>query len=104
VSISPGVILKPEYAAVVPVEHKQKCSIDLFSLRYGLISLDIAFTVSHLERICASAGAAQRAALHQLMDNSERRPSFKITYRRGKEKADLLSGCADSDLGNSSSR
>jgi hypothetical protein len=48
--------------------------------------------------------AEQWAALHHLMEYLESNPSFKITYQRGAENSNLLSGYADSDWGNSSSR
>jgi hypothetical protein len=53
----------------------------------------------------ASAGSTHLAALHHLMEYIEGLTSFKITYRRRiKHNQDLLSGYADSDWGNSSSR
>ena len=66
--------------------------------------MNIFFTVSQLARFCASAGTAQWAALQHLMEYLEGNPSFKITYRRSYGKTNLLSGYADSDWGNSSSR
>jgi hypothetical protein len=39
-----------------------------------------------------------------LMEYLEGNPSFKITYQRSDGQLNLLSGCADSDWGNSSSR
>ena len=68
------------------------------------VRIDIAFTVSQLARFCASAGVSQWAALHHLMEYLEGNPSFKITYRLSGGKSNLLSGYADSDWGNSSSR
>ena len=61
-------------------------------------------TVSQLARFCASAGEAQWAALHHLMEYLVAHPSFKIKYRIGMKLMDLLSGYADADWGNSSSR
>ncbi len=57
-----------------------------------------------LPRFCASAGTAQWAALHHLMEYLSNQSSFKITCRRGMKLVDLLSGFADADWGNSSSR
>ncbi len=44
------------------------------------------------------------AAFHHLMYYLAATPGFKIKYRRGMKLVDLLSGYADADLGNSSSR
>jgi hypothetical protein len=54
--------------------------------------------------ICASAGPSHWAALHYMMENLEGFPSFKLTYRRRTGIDNGLSGFADSDWGNSSSR
>ena len=59
---------------------------------------------TQLARFCASAGAAQWAALHHLMEYLAAHPNFKIKYRSGMKLVDLLSGYADADWGNSSSR
>ena len=68
------------------------------------IRFDISFVLSQLARFCASAGEAQLAALHHLMEYLAAHPSFKIKYRSGMKLVDLLSGYADADWGNSSSR
>ena len=67
------------------------------------IRFNISFAVSQLARFCASAGSAQWAALHHLMEYLPAHPSFKIEYRSGMKLVDLLSGYADADWGNSSS-
>jgi hypothetical protein len=70
------------------------------------ILFDISLAVSQLARCCALAvaGIAQWTAFHHLMEYVSHQPSFKITYRRGIKLVDLLSGFADADWGNSSSR
>jgi hypothetical protein len=61
--------------------------------------------VSPLARFCASAGSSQWAVLHHFMEYIEGLPSFQITYCTcAGSRRDLLSGYADSDWGNSSSR
>ena len=54
------------------------------------IRVDISFVVSQLARYCASAGTAQWAALHHLMEYLSNHLSFNITYRRGRKVVDLL--------------
>jgi hypothetical protein len=82
--------------------------IDLFSAKLQFaaswIRFDTSFTVSSLARFCISAGPSHWAALHHLMEYLEGFPSFKITYRRRTGVDDGLSGFADADWGNSSSR
>ncbi len=60
---------------------------------------DITYTVSQLERFCASAGPTHWAALHHLMGYLEANPSFKLSYREHGKSG--LEGFADSDWGNS---
>jgi hypothetical protein len=50
-----------------------------------------------------SAGTAQWAALHHLMEYLSTHSSFKITYSRGMKLVGLLTGYADADWSNSSS-
>jgi hypothetical protein len=70
------------------------------------IRFDIAFqfSISSLARFCASAGPSHWAALHHMMEYLEGFPSFKLTYHWRTGIDDGLSGFADSDWGNSSSR
>ncbi len=82
VPISPGVVPHPEQAQAVPDKHKQKYYRSFVAkLQFAAtwVWMDISFTVSQLARFCASAGAAQWAALHHLMEYLEGNPSFKIT-------------------------
>ena len=75
------------------------------SLRsFTWIRFDISFVVSQLARFCASAGAAQWAALHNLMEYLAAHPSFIMRYCSGMNPVDLLSWYAEADWGNSSSR
>ena len=107
VPISPGVVLHPDQVPAVPDKLKQKhyrSFVAKLQFAATWIRMNISFTVSQLARFCASAGTAQSAALHHLMEYLEGNPSFKITYRRSYGKTNLLSGYADSDWGNSSSR
>jgi hypothetical protein len=67
-------------------------------------SLDISFTVSSLARCCTSAGPLHWAALHHLLEYLQGFPSLKLNYRRGTRVDDGLSGFADVDWGDSSSR
>ncbi len=59
--------------------------------------------VRHFVRNIA-VGTILRIGRHHLMEYLSNRSSFKITYRRGLKLVDLLSGHADADWGNSSSR
>jgi hypothetical protein len=68
------------------------------------IRFETSFTVSSLARFCASTGPSHWAALHHLMEYIEGFPSLKLNYRRRNGVDDGLSGFADSDWGNSSSR
>ncbi len=107
VPISPGVILNPEDVPELPDQRKQKYYRSFVAkLQFAAtwVCIDIEFTVSQLARFCASAGVLQWAALHHLMEYLEGNPSFKITYQRRDGQSNLLSGYADSDWGNSSSR
>ena len=101
VPISPGVILHPDQVPAVPDKLKQKYYRSFVAT---WIRMDISFTVSQLARFCASAGTAQWAAIHHLLEYLEGNPSFKITNRRSYGKTNLLSDYAYSDWGNSSSR
>ena len=108
VPFSPGVILRPEDSPTLPDPSKQKfyrSFVAKLQFAASWIRFDIPFAVSQLARFCASAGSTHWAALHHLMEYIEGLPSFKITYRRRvTHNQDLLSGYADSDWGNSSSR
>ncbi len=74
-------------------------------LENGLwIRFDVSFSVWTLARFCASAGPSHWAALQHLIEHLEGSPSFKLTYRRRSGVDNGLSGFADSDWGNSSSR
>ncbi len=106
--ISPGVAFKPEAEDVpeLPYLFKQKYyRLFVAKLQFAAtwILFDISFAVSQLARFCASAGTAQWAALHHLIQYLTNQSSFKIIYRRGMKLVDLLSGYADADWGNSSS-
>jgi hypothetical protein len=108
VPISPGVILRSEDCPEVPDPLKQKyyrSFVANIQFATSWIRFDISFVVSQLARFCASAGTTQWAALHHLMEYLEGFPSLKLTYRRRTgAMRDLLSGFAESDWGNSSSR
>jgi hypothetical protein len=108
VPFSPGVVLRPEDSPPIPDPSKQKfyrSFVAKLQFAASWIRFDISFAVSQLARFCASAGSTHWAALHHLMEYIEGLPSFKITYRRRvTHNQDLLSGYADSDWGNSSSR
>jgi hypothetical protein len=107
VPISPGVVFKPEDVPKLPDPLKQKHYRSfVVKLQFAAtwIRFDISFAVSQLARFCASAGTAQWSALHHLMEYLAAHPSFKIKYHRGVKLMDLLSGYADADWGNSSSR
>ena len=107
VPISPGVVLKAEDIPESPDPRKQKqYRLFVAKLQFAAtwIWFDISFVVSQLAQFCASAGEAQWAALHHLMEYLAAHPSFKIKCRIGMKLVDLLSGYADADWGNSSSR
>ena len=107
VPLSPGVAFKAEDAPGLPNQLKQKYyGSVLAKLQFAAtwIWFDISFVVSQLARFCASAGPAQWATLHHLMEYLAAHPSFKIRYRSDMKLVDLLSGIADADWGNSSSR
>jgi hypothetical protein len=108
VPIQLGVILRQEDSPTLPDPSKQKFyRLFVAKLQFAAswIRFDISFAVSQVARFCASAGATHWAALHHLMEYVEGLPSFKVTYRRRIEHLqELLTGYADSDWGNSSSR
>jgi hypothetical protein len=107
VPMSPGLVLNNEDCPVVPDPRKQKyyrSFIAKLQFAASWIRFDISFTVSTLARFCASAGPSHWAALHHVMEYLEGFPSFKLTYRQRSGVDDGLSGFADSDWGNSSSR
>ncbi len=107
VPTSPGVAFKAEDAPELPDPLKQKYYRSFVAkLQFAAtwIRFDISFAVSQLARYCAPARTAQWAALRHLMEYLSNHLSFKITYRRGVKLVDLLSGYADADWGNSSSR
>jgi hypothetical protein len=69
------------------------------------IRCDISSTVSSLARFDASSGSSHwAAALLHLMEHLEGIASLKVAYRRSTGVDEGLSGLADSDWGNSSSR
>ena len=105
--MSPGIVLNSEDYPAVPDPRKQKyyrSFIAKLQFAASWIRFDISFTVSSLARFCASAGPSHWAALHHLTEYIEGFPSLKLTYRRRTGVDDGLSGFADSDWGNSSSR
>ena len=107
VPISQGVVFKAEDIPDSPDPRKQKqyrSFVAKHQFAATWIRFDISFVVSQLARFCASAGEAQWAALHHLMEYLAAHPSFKIKYRIGMKLVDLLFGYADADWGNSSSR
>ena len=107
VPISQGVVFKAEDIPDSPDPRKQKqyrSFVAKLQFAATWIRFDISFVVSQLARFCASAGEAQWAALHHLMEYLTAHPSFKINSRIGMKQVDLLSRYADADWGNSSSR
>jgi hypothetical protein len=107
VPMSPGIVLNNEDCPITPDPRKQKyyrSFIAKLQFAASWIRFDTSFTVSTLARFCASAGPSHWAALHHLMEYLEGFPSLKLTYRRRTGVDDGLSGFADSDWGNSSSR
>jgi hypothetical protein len=105
--MTPGIVLNNEDCPITPDPRKQKyyrSFIAKLQFAASWIRFDISFTVSTLARFCASAGPSHWAALHHLMEYLEGFPSLKLTYRRRTGVDDGLSGFADSDWGNSSSR
>jgi hypothetical protein len=107
VPMSPGLVLDGEDSPTIPDPRKQKfyrSFIAKLQFAASWIRFDISFTVSTLARFCTSAGPSHWAALHHLMEYLEGFPSLKLTYRRRTGVDDGLSGYADSDWGNSSSR
>ena len=107
VPMSPVLVLDNEDCPDLPDPRKQKyyrSFVAKLQFAASWIRFDIAFSVSSLARFCASAGPSHWAALHHMMEYLEGFPSFKLTYRRRTGIDDGLSGFADSDWGNSSSR
>ena len=105
--IQQGVILTSDDCPILPDPGKQKhyrSFVAKLQFAATWIRFDISFAVSQMARFCASAGSSHWAALHHLMEYLEGHPSMKITYRRRNGISDGLSGYADSDWGNSSSR
>ena len=107
VPMSPGLVLNNEDCPILPDARKQKyyrSFVAKLQFAASWIRFDTSFSVSTLARFCASAGPSHWAALHHLMEYLEGFPSFKLTYRRRCGVDDGLTGFADSDWGNSSSR
>ncbi len=107
VQMSPGLVLDNDDCPVTPDPRKQKhCRSFVAKLQFAAswIRFDLSYAASTLDRFCGSAGPSQLAALHHLMEYLEGFPSFKLTYRRRIEIDGGLSGFADSNWGNSSSR
>ncbi len=79
--ISPGVVFKAEEVSELPDPTKQKhyrSFCGKASVCCNMDPIDISFAVSQSARFCASAGSAQWAALHHLMEYLAAHPSFKI--------------------------
>jgi hypothetical protein len=107
VPMSPGLVLNNEDCPAIPDPRRQKFFRSfLAKLQFTAtwVRFDTSFTVSSLARFCNSAGPSHWAALHHLMEYLEGFPSFKLIYRRRTGVDDGLSGFADADWGNSSSR
>jgi hypothetical protein len=107
VPMSPGLVLNNEDCPILPDARKQKyyrSFVAKLQFAASWIRFDTSYSVSTLARFCASAGPSHWAALHHLMEYLEGFPSFKLTYRRRSGVDDGLTGFADSDWGNSSSR
>ena len=107
VPMSPGIVLNNEDCPDLPDPRKQKyfrSFIAKLQFAASWVRFDISYTVSSLARFCAYAGPSHWAALHHLMEYLAGFPSFKLTYRKRSGEDDGLSGFADSDWGNSSSR
>jgi hypothetical protein len=108
VLISPGVILGPKDCPELPYPSKKRyyrSFVAKLQFAASWIRFDISFVVSQLALFCASAGTPRWAALHHVMEYLEWFPSLKFTnQRRVGAIRDLLSGFADSNWGNSSSR
>ncbi len=106
VPIAPNVVLRPEDTPDLQDPCKQKFySSFVAKLQFAAtwVRFNIAFAVSQLARFCSSAGPSHWAAPHHLMEYLAGTPSFKITYRRSKDRSNLLSGHANADWGNSCS-
>ncbi len=102
--ISPGVAFKAEDVPELPYPLKQKYyRLFVAKLQFAAtwIQFDISFLVSQLARFCALAGTAQWAVLHHRNIFLSSPASRSL---RGMKLVDLLSGYADADWGNSSSR
>jgi hypothetical protein len=109
VPMSPRLVLNDMDGPTIPDPRTQKFYLSFIAklrLRFAAswIRFDISYTVSSLARFCTFAGPSQWAALHHLMEYLEGFPSLKLTYRRRTGVDDGLSGFADADWGNSSSR
>ncbi len=107
VPMSPGIVLINEDCPIIPDQRKQKyCRSFIAELQFAAswIRFDTFFAVSTLARFCASAGPSHWAALHHLMECLEGFLSLKLTYRRSTGVDNGLSGFADSNCDNSSSR
>jgi hypothetical protein len=107
VPMSSGLVLNDEDCPPISDPRKQKsCRSFIAKLQFAAswIRFDLSFTVSSLARFCTSACPSQWAALHHLMEYLEGFPSLKFTYRLRTGVDDGLSGFADADWGNSSSR
>ena len=81
VPISPGMVFKAEDVPESPDPQKKYRSFVAklqFAPAATWIRFDISFVVSQLARFCASAGQAQWAALHHLMEYLTAHPRYGI--------------------------
>ncbi len=107
VPMPPGLKLTNEDCPITPDPWKQmyyRLFISKLQFVASWIRFDTSFAVSTLARFCASAGPSHWVAFHHLMEYLKSFQSLKLTYRRGTVVDDGLSGSADSDWGNNSSR
>ncbi len=80
--MTPGIVLTNENCPILSDPHKQKyyrSFIAKLQFAASWIRFVTLFTVSTLDRFCASAGPSHWEALHHLMEYHEAFPSFKAS-------------------------
>lgn len=102
-----GIVLTPDDCPVTPDKKRQSTYRSIVAkLQFAStwVRYDISFAVAQLARFCASAGPSHWGALRHLMGYLMANSSFKLEYRRRREKAIGLDGYCDADWANNVTR
>ena len=105
--MQPGYVLTSEDVPEFPDKKRQAFYSSMVALlQFGAtwVRFDISYTIGHLARFCALAGASHTAALHHPMEYLHKHPSFKLDYHKGPTNVTGLDGYCNADWGTSDSR